>query len=510
MLAAIVVIGLALRLAATYLAQTTEPDALARVMISWEWKFKPNTGIEGGVWLPLHTYLLGAAFWFRSEPYLLPILINIGCAVLTAIPLYWFGQKEFARPGLSAGAVVATAFILFPLAFRNSLMAMSDTPFALLLAMALWPLARARDDDGTMTHAMLAGLCVTLAAGVRYEGWIMIPFLALVLWRTPRRFLAFGCVAMIVPSLWMIGCWVEHGDPLYSLRFQAADTAGVLSDRGGISALKRLVRLIFFPGVLGIGLSPLVMALCIWGAISEVRRRSRQAVWLVPFLGLFLVLTYKSVNGTMNLQPRYAIPMGMLLLPFMVPALAMIQHRRGGVAMLALALMLPSSYSLHLMRPLLRHLLSDTEMIKKESPASLLEAIPRLAPETMQRSQQLEELLEPDDGFVLLGVGEVAYLYVQQIQHPLPKVCLIAHYHFGQPRYERHCYQRFKQYPQGILVVDRTHWPDFLSRSSDGIAELANGQKIPLAEIDSNDSYFVFRYGSPDPTTKSAGQTAGD
>ena len=494
MLAGIIGLGLTLRLVALKVAQTTEPDALARVMISWEWLFRPNTGIEGGVWLPLHTYLLGSAFHLHAEPYFLPILINIICSVLTAVPLYWFCKKEFEPSGFAGAAIVATAFMLFPLAFRNSLMALSDTPFALLLATSLLPLARARDDDGTIGHTVLAGLLVTLSAGVRYEGWVLIPFLALVLWRRPGRFVIFGAVAMIVPCLWMAGCWAEHGHPLYSLRFQAADTAAVLSDRGGISTLKRIVRTVFFPGVLCIGLSPLVFGLSVWGAVLEVSRRSRNAIWLVPFLGLFLVLAYKSVSGTMNLQPRYAIPIGMLLMPYMITALAQIPSRRTLVTIAALALMLPSSYALHLLRPLTSRLLADTEMIKKEPPEYLLEAVPRLVEDTSQRSQQLKQWIQADDGFVLLGVGELAYLYVQEIRHPLPQVCLVAHYHFGKLRYEQHCYRRFEQFPKGVLLVDLAHWPEFVSRTTDGTAMLANGKLLELTELDRDESEVVYRY----------------
>lgn len=492
-LAVILALGLGLRLLALPFAHTTEPDAVTRIWLGWEWLNTPHTGIQGAVWLPLHTYVLGIVFNIIKEFYYTPVLLNILFSVLTAIPLYWFSRQEF---GEKAGATVATAFMLYPLAFRNSLMALSDTPFALLIAASLPFLSQARKQSGRWWSPALAGLFVTLAAAIRYEGWVLIPFMALVLWRYPKKLLLFGTAAMIFPSLWMAGCWIVHGNPLYSFNYQAVDTAATLVNRGGISLLKRFVRLIFFPGVLGFGLSLPVLGLACWGAATAVWHRKQQAIWLVPFFGLFLILSYKAVSGTMNLQPRYALPIGMLLLPFMALGLEHFQQRRSLMAIGSLALMLPFSYSPNVLRPVLGTLLSDTRMVKQENPARLLEAVPRLAPTTRQFSQQINQALRPEtDGLVMLGYNDITYLITHATRLSLEQICTVEDYTLGDIIYRERCYQFFETYEEGVLAIYKPNWPTaMLSQPMGKVAWLGNGQKLALKTVAESEESVIYRF----------------
>ncbi|NEQ55313.1 MAG: DUF2079 domain-containing protein [Leptolyngbya sp. SIO3F4] len=499
LLASILVLGLALRLIILPFAHTTEPDAMSRILIGWEWLQTPNTGLQSAVWLPLHTYTLGLIFNVIPEYYYTPTILNILFAVLTAIPLYWFSYREFGqKSGVAAGVIVATAFMLYPLAFRNSMMALSDTPFALLLAASLPFLSYARAKNGTIWQAALAGLFISLAAGIRYEGWVIIPFMAVILWRYPKRLLVFGAVAMIVPALWMIGCLVTHGDPLYSFNYQSHDTAATLSNRGGISLLKRFVRLIFFPGVLGFGLSFPVLGLSLWGIFVALRKKSSQLIWLVPFLGLFLILSYKSVEGTMNLQPRYAIPIGMLLMPFMVLGLEQIPNKKRKLVTVAvLVLMLPFSYVLHLFRPVLNLLLSDTSMVKRESPASLIEAVPRLSPTTLTFAKQINQALNYDtDRLIMLGYGDdVTYLTVHAVKLTLDRVCTLEDYTLDNDIFRQRCYQMFDQSQQGILAIHKPNWPtDMVSKPIGQVTQLGNGQQLSLTVINETEESIIYRF----------------
>lgn len=499
LLAGILALGLVLRLCVLPFSHTTEPDAMSRILIGWEWLQTPNTGLQSAVWLPLHTYILGTIFQLIPEYYYTPTLLNILFAVLTAIPLYWFSYREFGqKSGVAAGVIVATAFMVYPLAFRNSLMALSDTPFALLLAASLPLLSYARAKNGTLWQAALAGAFITLGAGIRYEGWVLIPFMAAVLWRHPKRLLAFGAVAMVVPTLWMIGCLITHGDPLYSFNYQTLDTAATLSGRGGISLLKRFVRFIFFPGVMGFGLSFPVLGLSLWGVVVALRKKSRQLIWLIPFLGLFLILSYKSVQGTMNLQPRYAIPIGMLLMPFMVLGLEQIpQPKRKIVTVAALVLMLPFSYVLHLFRPALNLLLSDTSMVKRESPASLIEAVPRLSSGTLEFSKQINQALDYDnDRLIMLGYGDdITYLTVHAVKLTLDRVCTLEDYTLDNDVFRQRCYQLFEQSKQGVLAIHKPNWPiDMVSKPVDQITQLGNGQQLLLTVIEETEDSVIYRF----------------
>jgi 4-amino-4-deoxy-L-arabinose transferase-like glycosyltransferase len=488
---AIVGLGMAIRFLALPFAHTTENDALARVYMAWEWLKDPKL-ITHGIWLPLQTYYMALVLALTQEFYYTPIISNIAFSIFTAIPLYWFSRREFSK---NAGWFVALAFLLYPLAFRNSLMVLSDTPFAFFVAVTLLLLSYARCQTGKLWHVSLAGLMLSLAAALRYEAWVLIPFMGLVLWRKPKFMLCFWVVAMIVPGLWMLGSIVAHGDPFYSFHYQALDTAKNFAERGGLSWRNRLVRLLFFPGVLFFGLSGIVFCLAIWGMGRSIRLRQPQAIWLIPCFGLLAVLLYKSLSGTMNLQPRYALVPGMFLLPFATIALHQIQHRkqRSFLTWAALLLMIPSSYSLNILQPVVQSLLSNTKMMKKESPGTLIEAVPRLASSTQTLSQIINSSLRSQqDGLVVIGFSDITHLLAYEAKLNPDRV--YAYYQLDEEKRQKLA-TFLAQHPQGILALDRLNWPsNMLSRPVGQRASLANGQKLQLLLIHTEDEGAVYRY----------------
>ncbi|MEM9905327.1 MAG: hypothetical protein AAF921_09925 [Cyanobacteria bacterium P01_D01_bin.44] len=461
----ILLLGLGLRIAVIPLSMTTEGDAAVRVGLAAEWLENP-TLILHGVWLPLQTYYTAAAIWLTQEWVLTPIYLNIFFSVVTAIPLYYFTKHEF---GTSIAGFASAAFLLYPIAFRNSLMAMSDTPFAFFVALGMWGLAVARQQNSSVWYATVAGLSMLLASALRFEGWILIPLMAVVLWRRPKQMLIFVGLAMLMPLAWIIGSGLINGDFLYSLKYQAEDTASTLTTRGGMTLLKRFARAIFIPGVLAFGMTLPLFGLSLWGAIASLTRRNRAAVWLVPFFGLFSLLCYKSVGGTMNLQPRYVLVLGMLLLPFAVVGLEAIcsPRRRAWVGMATLLSMLPLSYAAHLTRPFLNRVLADTQMQKRETPASLLEAIPRLAPATQDVIRLVQPQLQPDDAMLVLNLPEIGYL----IPYPM-----------GLPA------SRLGIFPAGVSS------PQGQSRVSAFLYSQSQGLLLAAQPTFSNDSDQLFRW----------------
>jgi hypothetical protein len=492
-MAGIVFMGMAIRLIGLLFASTTEGDAFARVQYAWLWLKTPEL-ITNGIWLPLQTYYTALALWLTQEFYYTPILINIVLSAVTAVPLYWFTRREF---GARWDWFVAIAFITYPIALRNSLMPLSDTPFAFLVALALPFLSLARSREGKLWHGVMAGLCLTLAAALRYEAWLMVPLLGSVLWRRPKHLIYFVCTALLFPLFWLGGSALVQGDPLFSFHFQAIDTAKTLAERGGMSPLKRIARGLFFPGILCFGMSVMIFILSLWGAGVTLWQRHRQSIWLISFLGLLALFSYKSISGSMNLQPRYILVMGMLFLPFATVALDQIQplNRQRIVAWLALLLTIPSSYALHLLTPVLQTLLADTKMVKEETPASLIEALPRLSDSTKQLSTIIaQHLSSATDGLLLVAFPDIGHLVAYESRLNPDQICVLETYNLNNYDRRQKCYLFLTQHRSGVLAIDKAHWPtQIISRPIEQQVVMGN-QSLALTLIGETDDALVYRY----------------
>ncbi|NJM56274.1 MAG: hypothetical protein HC857_00760 [Synechococcales cyanobacterium RU_4_20] len=326
----ITIVGLTTRLFALPWAETVNGDALSRIHLASAWARSPHW-ISADIWPPLHTYVTGASLWLLPWPFVTPVVLNILFSIGTALGLWVFTRREFGAKSFASGQglgeivvaehesasrFVAIAFLLLPLVFRNSLMALSEPLYLFLLSLVLVFLAQARRASGRLDQAMLAGLFLTLAAAVRYEVWPLIPVMALPLWRKPGFALAFGLVALAFPLCWMASSQIQFGDPLYVLNFQSADTAKVLARYGGMTPTKQVVRSLFFPMTLFFGMTAGVLGLSLLGVWRSFREQAVSLVWLAPFGVLLGLLFYKSISGTLNLDERYSLALAFLLLPY--------------------------------------------------------------------------------------------------------------------------------------------------------------------------------------------------
>lgn len=309
----ILCLGFFSRAIALIFSSTTDGDAVERIYIAWRWLENPQI-ITHGVWLPLHTYLLAGVMWLFQDQFFAPIALNIVFSVATAIPLYFFTKNEF---GEKYSWFVSCAFLFCPLAFVNSLMALSETTFTFFVAVSLYFVSQARKNYGTWHHALFAGLSLTLAAHTRYEGWILIPLLGILLWKKPQILVVFLTTSLISPIFWLLASYINYGNALYSIQYQQQDTQVV----GEELKQQLLKRILFVPIGLFLGMSVVVPILSVWGAVVSLVQRKASSVWLIPFVGLCFVLIFKSVSGSLNLLYRYNLTPSILILPFCVEAI---------------------------------------------------------------------------------------------------------------------------------------------------------------------------------------------
>ena len=319
--------GLLLRLVFLPISETTEADAVSRVFAAQRWLMEPHF-ITHGVWGPLYTYLVALAMWIIPDAVIAPVLLNIVFAVATAIPLYFFTKNEFGERG---AVFVAAAFVFYPLAVRNSLMALSEIPFMFFVWTTLYFVSTLRRGTNATRDAVLAGLSLTCAGALRYEAWVLIPLLAVILWRQPRALILFLIISSAFPILWMIGNAVYAGDPLHGATAARDWHINVEGTTEDLTLTSTIVRLVFYPVALLFGITPIVAALAAVGIVACLRQGNRclhVRIWLVPLAGLFVFLLWQTMNGALIIRVRYSITVGMLALPFAAVPIAHLKSAR--------------------------------------------------------------------------------------------------------------------------------------------------------------------------------------
>ena len=191
----------------------------------------------------------------------------------------------------------------------------------LFLGLGLIGLVRAWRPEGRISHALFAGLSITLASMLRYEAWLILPFLALLFVRRPKIGAVFVATAMIHPVFWMIGNTVAFGNPLYSLLATSTWLQDVMArepDMSLVPGLGRVSRLIAKTATeMTIPVALLIAA----GVVRCLKQKRIESVWLLPALGLFLIFAVSAFRDTMTIKAGYTTTFGLLLIPFVACAL---------------------------------------------------------------------------------------------------------------------------------------------------------------------------------------------
>jgi hypothetical protein len=311
---AIVAIALLARLIALHFTTLDSGDSVARVFLGWQWLEQPFF-ITDGVWGPLHFYLIGAALWIWPDPVWAPIVLHLLIGCITPIVIYEVALELF---GSSRGALLAAVgFAVYPLAIMTSVEAHPEAPFMLFLALTLLFLIRARRDASRLSHTVWAAVCVGLASMLRYEAWMLLPFLTLLLlprWQQAALFLA---IALIHPIIWMVGNALLRGDPLYSFNWASNWELNAMGHERLVGVAFAARRIWEFVMTTLMGLSLPLSLLTALGIASCLRGPKRAALrWLLPSLGLFLLLCFAAARGSIWVKPTYTTTFGLMLLPF--------------------------------------------------------------------------------------------------------------------------------------------------------------------------------------------------
>jgi hypothetical protein len=278
-------------------------DAVAHVNIARRIVDSRTPGLDqiGTVWLPL-PHLLAAPlarddFLWRSG---LAGAIPAAGSFLAAGCFLFAAARRLFGSGRAAAASVALLVSNPNLLYLASI-PMTEAIFLAAFFALLYFTIRFREQP-TVWTALGAGAAALAGTLTRYEGWFLVPFVALYLLVAGRRLLpvmVFAAVAAAGPLAWLAHNWWHFGDPLEF--YHGPSSAKAIYERALAQRLERYpgdgdwgkaaryyaaaVRLVAGWGLLGCGLA---------GAALLARRRGRPVLALCLLPPAFYVISIQA------------------------------------------------------------------------------------------------------------------------------------------------------------------------------------------------------------------------
>jgi 4-amino-4-deoxy-L-arabinose transferase-like glycosyltransferase len=119
---------------------------------------------------------------------------------------FLFASARRLFDSAAAGWTAALIFSVNPNALYLAAVPMTEMLFTAELACLLWAVLWYRDSRSVWA-VLLLGAVSSAASPTRYEGWLLIPFIAFALWllaRRPAHTLLFGALAALGPFVWLL------------------------------------------------------------------------------------------------------------------------------------------------------------------------------------------------------------------------------------------------------------------------------------------------------------------
>lgn len=258
----------------------------------------PGYDQMGSPWLPLpHLLMLPFvrvdAWWHNGLAGTIPSAI---CFVIAGAFLFAAASRLF---GGTAGAVAAALFALNPNVLYLQATPMSEPCFWAAFLALLYFTVRFQSTRGWLS-VIAAGVAAGAATMSRYDGWFLLPFVALYFFRTAtKRWTAailFSAIAAAGPLWWLFYNWWLNGHPLdfYSGPYSAlaiqgnATYTGYGSWRLAWIYYRTAVELCAGTGLAMVGLVGIAAAL------------AKRAIWPILFLALPPVFYIWSIHSSGN------------------------------------------------------------------------------------------------------------------------------------------------------------------------------------------------------------------
>jgi len=333
-------------------------DAVVRTDFAQRWAEHPHwiASYDDGAFQfgPLQIYLVGLVLKVGVPAELAGRLVSLVFGALTVLPLLALTRRLF---GQKAALWACLAFSAWGMHLQMSTTAGSEALSLFLVVSALALFAEGLDEN-RFSPLLLSALVLNLAAATRYDTWLLIPLMTLLLLLGDKdrvaaitRGVLFGLLCLPFPLIWMQGNAMAKGDALYPIHdIEQFHRNWVGSEMAALSNLGfRLESLFFWPGAALVTLTPLVAFFGMVGMKRAWKERPdvRWLLWVCWAPALYYV--FKSVVLA-NFVPiaRFTVTQVALLLPFVEPGFrALTEQSRPGTkrtltwAMVAVAVALP-------------------------------------------------------------------------------------------------------------------------------------------------------------------------
>ncbi|MDQ3110233.1 MAG: glycosyltransferase family 39 protein, partial [Bacteroidota bacterium] len=311
--------GLALitRLIALPFSQAMESDATSRLFLA-DHALHQGGELASLQWPSLHIYFLSLAQFISRDILWGPVILSLLMGAFAVVPFYLFTKNIYSQKGAFYTALI---FTFSPLIFRLSFVPLSEIYHVCFCITALWCLSEGLiRKDKKWKWGMLAGLAATIAAGGRFEAWVLIGLLGIILivLKEWKMMFAFGLTAAIFPVWWLIYCYRMTGHPLISLEMVEWQNFVVGKVNENMTEIERFRRVIYFPFEWLISVTPIVAIMSVWFFVRAiVKRKITRLQFTFGCLFYFFLpfFVYESITGSLADQARYTVTLIMLSLP---------------------------------------------------------------------------------------------------------------------------------------------------------------------------------------------------
>jgi hypothetical protein len=387
--------------------QIVDADVSSRIFIAQELVENCKLIYEG-VWLPLHHYLNAAMIMLSKKPLSGPIFIHLLLSCAAAVPIYYFTKREFNQNGAWIATIL---YLTCPIIFRNSFHALSEIPYVFFVACSLNMVSLSLRTDA-FKHVIYAGLFSTLAAGFRYEAWVLIAVFTFmyILKKQWKLGVVFASVAILFPVYWMVGNQIAHNQLFYGVTGVYNSDVVQLQNKM-INSVEYIKRILFFPISWFFFMSPIILVLLSITILKKRQLTRGKLIWLLPFFVMLLFFLFKAINGTLLLQHRFSISLLVLTIPF-TALLGMIHWTRFRKVVFITLLLAQLPLSTIWMRVPFEYIAGSGNKVNQAlkeirlNSLSEFECIPRLQnQETIKINNDITSRIQKGEGLVLDFTG---------------------------------------------------------------------------------------------------------
>jgi 4-amino-4-deoxy-L-arabinose transferase-like glycosyltransferase len=315
----VLTLGVAVRCLAFLFSSNNGGDAFARAATTAQWLQHPSLTLDVSIpdWPPVHFWLMAAVSSIVGDVTLGSRLLSLICG---SISLWFFWRLAKTVIGDSAGLVSFIVFTFYSLHIGYSATSSSEACYLLFVLLGLNEFFANRRGRSP-THLAAGGLYLSIAAGIRFEAWVIIFILGLILLATCAirsadsasreisSLVVFSVSAGMWPIVWMLHEWRVYGNPFYAFTYNRDLIPAQLAVAPSHSGL---YQVLLQPGVLLLTLTPLTVACSIYGMVLMVKaRKSPELVILIS--GFAVIQTYVFATHRSLALARYSLTLGTFL-----------------------------------------------------------------------------------------------------------------------------------------------------------------------------------------------------